>query len=180
MITSHRKFHLGFIFMLAALVISGCSVIDAQQASQELSSAEKWIVLPMGNNAQQPNADDSAKAILTTLLANKGIKNLDSHDPDTKDSGLPDLNSNKKKKEALRWAREHGYKYGVSGVVSEWEYKTGLDGEPSVGMSLQVYDVQSGEIVWSASGSKTGWGYGSLSGTAQKLIGKLVSSMPIK
>ena len=45
----------------------------------------------------------------------------------------------------------------VQGAVDEWRYKVGVDGEPAVGMALQVIDLQSGEVLCSGVGAKSGW-----------------------
>ena len=56
---------------------------------------------------------------------------------------------------ALEWARAEKARYALTGAVQEWRYKVGVDGEPAVGISLQLLDVNSGEVVWSATGSDT-------------------------
>ena len=78
--------------------------------------------------------------------------------------------------DAKTWASQQGLRYGVSGSVTEWRYKVGVDGEPAVGMMLQITDLKSGQVVWSGSGGKTGYSRESLSGTAQKLLNQMLSS----
>jgi hypothetical protein len=46
-----------------------------------------------------------------------------------------------------------------------------------VGISLQLIDVASGQVVWSATGSDSGWSRASLSGTAQKLLRRLLAPL---
>jgi nucleotide-binding universal stress UspA family protein len=75
---------------------------------------------------------------------------------------------------ALAWARGAGARYAVAGAVDEWRYKVGIDGEPAVGLTLQVIDVASGDVLWSGAGGKTGWSREALSGVAQKLIRQLL------
>ena len=62
----------------------------------------------------------------------------------------------------------------MAGAVDEWRYKVGIDGEPAVGVALNVIDVGSGEILWSGAGGKTGWSRESLSGVAQRLMRQLL------
>jgi hypothetical protein len=68
----------------------------------------------------------------------------------------------------------------VQGAVDEWRYKVGVDGEPAVGVALQVVDLQSGAVVWSAVGAKSGWSREALAAVAQKLIGELIASAPLQ
>ena len=74
---------------------------------------------------------------------------------------------------ALAWARGNGLRYGLTGSVDEWRYKVGVDGEPAVGVSLQLLDITTGAVVWTATGSKSGWSREALSAVAHKLLDEL-------
>lgn len=163
---------------LALAMLSGCAVTDVHQ-QQSLSSSARWAQLPIANYAESPQAGERAAAILATLLHQRGIAQI-TPAPAGDSGGLPEFDQNAKLDEALNWARGQGYQYGVTGSVEEWQYKTGLDGEPAVGISLRVVDVNTGQTLWSASGAKAGWGYSTVSGTAQKLMGDLVSDLPLQ
>ena len=63
------------------------------------------------------------------------------------------------------------------GSVEEWRYKVGVDGEPAVGITLQLIDLPSGAVIWTASGSKTGWSREGLTATAQKLLVELTAPL---
>ncbi len=65
--------------------------------------------------------------------------------------------------------------YVVSGVVHEWRYKTGVDGEPAVGVMIEIRELPAGRIVYSGTGSRAGWARQSLSETGQKVIDKLLA-----
>ena len=78
--------------------------------------------------------------------------------------------------EALAWAREQGVRYALAGAVEEWRYKVGVDGEPAAGVTLQILDVASGDVLWSGTGGQSGWSREALSAVAQKLIRKLLQA----
>ena len=80
---------------------------------------------------------------------------------------------------ALAWARSRGASYAVTGNVAEWRYKNGPDGEPAVGLTLQIIEIPSGAVLWSAAGSRSGWGRESVSGTAQKLLRDLLADVRV-
>ena len=61
--------------------------------------------------------------------------------------------------------------------MEEWRYKTGVDGEPVVGLTLELIDVQSGQVVWSATGARSGWSRSSLSSVATSLIGSVLAPL---
>jgi TolB-like protein len=44
-------------------------------------------------------------------------------------------------------------------------------------VTLQLIDVQSGQVLWAAAGGSTGWSRESLSGVAQKLVAKLLQPL---
>ena len=171
------------VFMLVVMAgmlasLSACAVTDVHRG-QSLSKKASWALLPLANYAQEPEAGHRAEAILSTLLRKRGIDNLQEYS-DTSSGGFPELNDQKVENKALDWARNQHLRYAVRGSVEEWEYKSGLDGEPAVGITIQVIDVSTGKVLWSASGARSGWGYGTLSGTAQKLLNNLLSGMPLE
>ncbi len=80
----------------------------------------------------------------------------------------------KRKKRNKRVESQTG-KYVVSGVVQEWREKTGVDGEPAVGVMIEIRELPAGRIVYSGTGSRAGWARQSLSETGQKVIDKLLA-----
>ena len=52
----------------------------------------------------------------------------------------------------------------------------GVDGEPAVGLTLQIIDVATGDTLWSGSGGKSGWSREALSAVAQQLMRRLIQS----
>ena len=77
----------------------------------------------------------------------------------------------------LDWARSTHAQYAMTGSVNEWTYKVGLDGEPVVGLSLQLIDLKSGRIVWTAVGSLSGGSRIAVTTTAQRLINSLLRGL---
>ena len=73
-------------------------------------------------------------------------------------------------KKAYRQAKNDDSKYFFFGGVSEWRYKTGIDGEPAVSLQLSLYKTKNKKLVWSATGSNSDWGNGSIGTTAQSLM----------
>ena len=73
-------------------------------------------------------------------------------------------------KKAKKIAKEDGSKYFMYGGVSEWRYKTGIDGEPAVSLQLSLYKTKNGKLVWSATGADSDWGNSSIGTTAQELL----------
>jgi TolB-like protein len=158
---------------LCLVVWGGCSVINSSVAPA-LSINATWAVLPFVNLTETPQAGRRAEAIATSLLYSMGVKSsiqfssTQKTDPMALDS---DVNV---RDAALAWAKSQKVRYALTGVVDEWRYKVGVDGEPAVGVTLQVIDVETGAVIWSGVGAQTGWGREAVSAVAQKLIRHLL------
>jgi len=166
------------LFFFATLMTS-CSVSHIQYGPT-LSKNVSWIMLPVMNLAEAPQAGIRTEAILSTHLRAHGLTNMDIYPYRALKSGLPDLNEQHRYESAFKLAKKSHYKYAITGSVEEWRYKSGLDGEPVVGLSLKVINMKTNKVVWSASGSRTGWGYESVTGTANKLLDKLLSNLDLE
>ncbi len=168
-----------FALLLACALLVGCAVNKAERKI-EFASQASWALLPIINFSQTPQAGERAERIAETLLRSKGLKKLRHYPPQEDPNGLPILDEHKRFNTALAWAQANNMRYGVTGSIEEWRYKSGLDGEPAVGASLQVIDIDSGDVLWSASGSRAGWSRASLSGTAHKVLDKLVAKLKLE
>lgn len=177
---SLRKFRLPTWLIVAGslMLLSSCATVVQVQQSQVLPRNARWVLLPMQNYSETPQAGGRAEAIVKTLLAQRELA-LTVYPPQTDTGGLPVLDEQKRLQDAEAWAKTHDFRYAITGSVEEWHYKSGLDGEPAVGVSLRVIDLRSGKAIWSASGAKTGWGYQSASGTAIKLIRGLLDGLDL-
>jgi hypothetical protein len=167
------------VVMLALLCTTlGCAVVEAQRGVR-LDPRARWVLLPVVNHAEPPQAGERAEAVLGTILRAQGVADLRVYPAAKDDAGLPELDEQRRYEEALAWARAEGYAYAVTGSVEEWRYRSGLDGEPAVGLTVRVIELQTGRVVWSASGSRSGWGRDTVSGTAQKLMKTLLGQLQL-
>jgi TolB-like protein len=163
------------------LALSSCAVLDHETASKPLDRNAKWALLPIVNHTDVPQAGLRAETITEVLLRTHGIDNLHRYPATLNQDSLFEPAERKAVGDALNWAREQGVRYAVTGAVDEWHYKVGVDGEPAVGMTLQIIDLKDGDkVVWSAAGSKSGWSRDALSAVAQKLIRDMLSDASIQ
>lgn len=173
--TIHR-----ILFSLIALLIAGCSTVSSMPGSSPLDAGAKWALLPMENHTDTPQAALSAESFAEHALRLRGVGSLVRYPATLSRDSLFEPSERRVTEEAQKWAREQGARYGLTGAVEEWRYKVGIDGEPAVGMTLQVVELSSGQVVWSASGAKSGWSRDALSGVAQKLINELLGGLRIQ
>jgi PBP1b-binding outer membrane lipoprotein LpoB len=147
---------------IASFFINGCSDKTLHVTNQQLPSIQKdqqtnIILFALNNYTDTPRAGKRAANIVQGVLSAKGY--TVSYDP----QALP------LEKERLIAQKKHA-KYFMSGAVSEWRYKTGIDGEPAVSFRLALYDTKTGKLIWSGVGANNDWGKGSIGTTAQSLI----------
>jgi hypothetical protein len=168
------------VMLLTALAAAGCTTTNNSGMGPAIDGSAKWVLLPILNHTDVPQAGLRAEAITEGLLRSGGVNNLTRYPAALNQDTLFEPAERKVFDEASKWARSQGAQYAVYGAVDEWRYKVGIDGEPAVGVALHIMDMQSGNIVWTGVGGKSGWSRESLSGVAQKLIRGLLASANIR
>lgn len=166
-----------FAVLLVTLLLGACasSEVTQQAASSPLDRNAKWAMLPIVNHTDVPQAGLRAESIAEVLLRKRGIGNLKRYPPALNSDSLFEPAERKQAEDALAWAHEQGMRYAVTGAVDEWRYRVGIDGEPAVGMTLQVIDLKDNDrVVWSAAGAMSGTSRTALTALAQQLMDKLI------
>ncbi|WP_345981026.1 hypothetical protein [Sulfurimonas sp. HSL3-2] len=120
-------------------------------------------VFALKNYTDTPRAGMRASNIVDGVLIANGYKVVDHiHD------GEKSFN------EMRETALKDNSKYFLYGGVSEWRYKTGIDGEPAVSLKCVVYETKTSKVIWSATSSDSDWGNASVGTTAQELIESMI------
>lgn len=165
------------LLMTMSMALFSCSNYQIPD-SPTFNAAGSWVIMPMINNANAPMAAEKAEQLVATQLYTKGIKAISY--PTTNSNDLRSvLDSSVKQQNAEAWLAEQPVDYVITGSVEEWHYKSGLDGEPAVGLTLEIKSAKSDEVYWRASGSRVGWGRESITGTGQVVIEKLLDGIVI-
>lgn len=159
-----------------ALSLSGCTTVSTQ-ASPALPKDAQWALLPLMNYTETPQAGLRGEAILESLMRTGGFRTLVRYPSGLNKESLFEPLSRQAIDQSLSWAKKEGIRFAITGAVDEWRYKVGVDGEPAVGLTLQVIAVNDGAVLWSAAGSKTGWSRESVAAVAQKLIAQLTQPL---
>ncbi len=168
----------------AGALLAGCAQIDAGPVSpfeagggnRDLRFANTgWAVLPIENNTETANAGQRAASIAAGFLRAQGYTDVREYRaPDGGDGMFMDWTGADLGK-AKAWAVSNHLRYGLTGAVNEWRYKVGVDGEPAIGIALQIIDLQTGAVVWSGTASRTGWSRDAATSVAQGLVRKLLT-----
>ncbi|MDS1141650.1 penicillin-binding protein activator LpoB [Pusillimonas sp. SM2304] len=177
--TSNIKHVPAWAAVAALGLLSACSTVDVS-SGPGFSAADGLAVLPIANYTETPEAGQRARAIAQSILYQKGFTGLQQYPQDETTDLLMASGADRMQQQALEWARNAGARYALTGSVQEWRYKVGLDGEPVVGLTLNLIDVSSATVVWSASGSRSGWSRSSLAGVGQTLIKEMLDPLSVK
>jgi len=166
---------INLLLFACAVSLTACTTTSTVSTSgAALDGGAKWTILPITNHTDTPQAGLAAEAITEHLLRARGVANLAHYPPTLSRDTLFEPSERRVVDEAQKWAHDQGIRYGVTGMVEEWRYKVGIDGEPAVGVTLQVINLEDGRVLYSASGAKSGWSREALSGVATKLLESLV------
>ena len=172
------KFRL-FVCAFFMLCLTACSSVQ-HGVSVPLEHNAKWAMLPIANYTDVPQAGLRAEAIVETVLHGLALNDLQHYPPLLNSDSLFEPAERKAVLEAMSWAKQQGVRYAITGSVDEWRYKVGIDGEPAVGITLQVIDLdKNNTVVWSASGAKSGWSRDALSSVARDLISELLGDLKL-
>lgn len=167
-----------FMILCCALLAAGCTVVDRTREAR-LDPGAKWALLPIANHTETPQAGLRAEAITENLLRSMGVAQLERYPSAMNPEGLFDPAERKAQDQAFAWAKAQKARFAVSGSVEEWRYKVGVDGEAAVGLTLAIVDLDTGAVVYSAAGGKSGWSREALSAVAQKLARELLSGVQL-
>ena len=159
---------------VAALALGGCGTHVRSAQDVRLERDATWLVLPLENRTSTPQAGLRAQAITEAVLARHGAARVESYQDDSSDGVLFEASSPESRQAMSDWVATRQGRYVVSGVVHEWRYKTGVDGEPAVGVMLEIRDP-AGQLLYTGTAARAGWARDSLSETGQRVIDKLVA-----
>lgn len=166
------------IVYLGIIFLAGCATSN-RSSTPTLEKNAKWALLPMENNTETPQAGFRMESITETILRIKGAP-LEKYPSNLTQGGLFEPADAKTVESAISWAKQSGARYAVTGTVNEWRYKTGVDGEPAVGVTIKVIDLHTRQVIWDAAGARTGWGREAVSAVAQKLLEELTDGINLK
>ena len=160
----------------SVLVVAACGTIRKTDAPT-LAAADTVAVAPIANFTETPDAGRSAGSIAANALRVGGLTDVRLAPADTSANAMFDSAARDSTEKKLEWARSQHVRFVLTGAVEEWRYKAGVDGEPVVGVTFELIDVSTGKVVWSATGSRTGWSRSGLSSIATALIGDVLSPL---
>lgn len=162
---------------LVAFGLAGCAGMRIDTTASPALGKQAFIaVLALVNNTSTPYAGQRVQRQLAALLGAHGLTHVIIQ-PSNKNAALPVGNASGALSQALGWARAHHARYAFFGSVDEWRYKIGLDGQPAVGLTLRLIDVNTGKALWSGVASASGGSREGLAVLSQQVLNRLVNRL---
>ncbi len=156
------------IFLMLFMIITACSTVTNVDSSKVDLKNKVITVLPFENYTETPLAGLRVKSIAEGIMTSKGYKIVPQQLNQDKDYGYNEI------KNMIEKLKESNVDYAITGSVNEFRYKTGIDGEPAVSITLKIYDIKEGKEIYTSVGSKTGWSHESITTVAQKILNKII------
>lgn len=177
----HRT--LRFTAFLAALAtlpaFSGCSHFAYEtKAPEEQKRLDIGLALlpPTENATDDENAGRAVSELLGTALFERGVPLAQTESLRLK-IGAPKAAGADGGYDAQ--VKASGATHLILSTVHEYRYKTDLDGDPAVGLTVRIVDAKTGVTVWQGSAGNVGYVFASLSSSAQSTVRRLVARIPL-
>ena len=172
--------------LLGTLLISACSSFSPGSSSARssmegiITKVDSVAMMPVANFTEVPQAGLRVEALLESALRQIGLRQLKLYPSVLNPETLFEPGERKAQAESEKWARSQNIRYAISATVNEWRYKVGVDGEPAVGIVVQVKDLSTDQIVYSAAGGRTGGSREALAAVGLQLTSELVAGIRVE
>lgn len=184
--TPRLRFESILQLVLCTVLLSACSSFSPGSSSTRspmegiIAKADSVAMMPVANFTEVPQAGLRVEALLESALRQIGLRQLKLYPSALNPETLFEPGERKAQAEAEKWARSQNIRYAISAVVNEWRYKVGVDGEPAVGIVVQVKDLSTDQIVYSAAGGRTGGSREALAAVGLQLTSELVAGIRVE
>ncbi len=161
----------------AVALLTGCSSYTGTD-NMDASKNATFALIPFVNHSNTPLAEQNVKAIVNSVLTEKGAKVVVYENNSDAEDLKSLLDENHERKESLKWLSNVSYNYVITGSVDEWDYKAGLDGEPVVSVTIEIKDANN-KSVFVKTGSRSGFGRESLNYSGQVVVSNIFDDLKL-
>lgn len=166
------------LILFASLFFSaGCATVVHQgNQSPHAHSVTRVLLPPFFNATDDEHASRALTEMTGSALVEAGIPLFQTEETLIKSAADKAQGPDGRYAEL---ARQMGASHLVIGTVHEYRYKTDLDGDPAVGITLRLVDASTGETLWQGSSGNVGYAFASLTSASQKAVNALVTDLPV-
>lgn len=167
----------GFLFVpLLAVLLAGCASSEVRQGGSyaPLGGVDRVFLAPVHNATPDETAGRAVTELAATTLLAHGVPLAQTEDGLNRSRALIEEG---KAAQIVELARSLQCTHVLLGTVTEYRYKSDLDGSPIVSITMRLVDAADGATVWQGTSTKMTQYFGSLSRTAQAAMEGLVQQM---
>jgi len=157
----------GWVVALSLMTLAGCGT-TVSDSNSALDPSRTLYIMPFSNQSNMPMAQSQVEELVASVLSSQGFT-VRVYPKSRISDVQASLEPERRQEEAGTWLAQQSSGYIVQGAVHEWQYKFGIDGEPAVGLTLTVSDMNQAEL-WRGSASRSGWGRESITRIGIKAI----------
>ncbi|NBV22020.1 MAG: hypothetical protein EBS05_08885 [Proteobacteria bacterium] len=172
-----RLYRLGFLFApLLACLLAGCASSEVRQGGSRtpLGGVGRVFLAPIYNATPDETAGRAVTELAATTLLAHGVPLAQTEDGLNRSRALIEEG---KAAQIVELARSLECTHVLLGTVTEYRYKSDLDGSPIVSVTMRLVDATDGTTVWQGTSTKMTQYFGSLSRTAQAAVDNLIQQM---
>ena len=172
-----RQIQLRFLFASLSVVLwVGCASSEVRQGGSRapLGGVGRVFLAPIHNATPDETAGRAVTELAATTLLAHGVPLAQTEDGLNRSRALIEEG---KAAQIPELARSLECTHVLFGTVTEYRYKSDLDGSPIVSITMRLVDVADGATVWQGTSTKMTQYFGSLSRTAQDAMESLIQQM---
>lgn len=162
----------------SALLLSSCATQNYVSQDYRLNNGETVALMPIVNLSQGALAGEQTEAILASVWQTQALPAINVYRLGN-EAQRPALRLNDRLRfeQAQSWLAKQQSEFYLTGTVQEWQYKPGVERKPVVSLTLNLHRNSDDEVVWTATGARTGGPDDSLAMTAKHLLDALVDNL---
>lgn len=159
------------------LVMAGCAtVVHSGGPGRGTIRVERLLLPPFVNATDDEHASRALTEMTGSALVEAGIALFQTEEILLKSAADKAQGAEGRYAEL---ARTVNATHLLIGTVHEYRYKTDLDGDPAVGITLRLVDATTGQTLWQGTSGNVGYAFASLTSAARKAVRTLVHAMPV-
>jgi hypothetical protein len=155
---------------------SGCATVVTQGGATGTLRVERLLLPPFVNATTDEHAGRALTEMTGSALVEAGLPLFQTEETLLRSAADKAQGADGRYAELARTA---GASHLLLGTVHEYRYKTDLDGDPAVGITLRLIDAATGQTLWQGSSGNVGYAFASVTSAAQKAVRTLVRDIPV-
>jgi hypothetical protein len=164
------------IALCLILFTAGCATVVTEGGSVGTIRVERLLLPPFVNATDDEHASRALTEMTGSALVEAGLPLFQTEESLIRSAADKAQGPDGRYAEL---ARTVGATHLLIGTVHEYRYKTDLDGDPAVGITLRLIDAATGQTLWQGSSGNVGYAFASVTSASQKAVRALIRDMPV-